>query len=505
MPERIRSLALNGIEGYEVTVECDIAGGLPSFDVVGLPDAAVRESRERVRAAMKNSGLAFPARRITVNLAPAGTRKTGSLYDLPILLSILLAQGTLDTLPEDAVFLGELSLYGELRPAAGVLPMATAARDLGIRSFYCSAANAREASLARGLDVYPIKTLDALLAHLTGRETLAPIAPWEPEPSHAAGPDYADVMGQEQAKRALEVAAAGGHNILLIGPPGAGKSMLTERLPSILPSMTREEALEATKIHSVAGLTSAEHPLLTERPFRAPHHTVSAAGLTGGGSRPRPGEISLAHCGVLFLDELPQFYTDALEALRQPLETGYVTISRVAGTLTYPSRFMLVCAMNPCRCGWYGDPSGRCTCTQKSRDNYLARLSGPLLDRIDIHIEVPAVKYEDLARRMPAESSAAVRARVEAAREIQRTRYAGSDVTCNAYVPPARMGEVCRADGEAQEFMRRSFARLGLTARSHDRILRVARTIADLDGADVIGRRHIAEAVQYRTLDRRRA
>lgn len=269
MPERIRSLALNGIEGYEVTVECDIAGGLPSFDVVGLPDAAVRESRERVRAAMKNSGLAFPARRITVNLAPAGTRKTGSLYDLPILLSILLAQGTLDTLPEDAVFLGELSLYGELRPAAGVLPMATAARDLGIRSFYCPAANAREASLARGLDVYPIKTLDALLAHLTGRETLAPIAPWEPEPSHAAGPDYADVMGQEQAKRALEVAAAGGHNILLIGPPGAGKSMLTERLPSILPSMTREEALEATKIHSVAGLTSAEHPLLTERPFRA--------------------------------------------------------------------------------------------------------------------------------------------------------------------------------------------------------------------------------------------
>ena len=453
MPERIRSLALDGIEGYEVTVECDIAGGLPSFDVVGLPDAAVRESRERVRAAMKNCGLAFPARRITVNLAPAGTRKTGSLYDLPILLSILLAQGTLDALPEDAVFLGELSLYGELRPAAGVLPMATAARDRGVRAFFCPQENAREASLARGLDVYPVENLAALLAHLTGGEKLRPIAPWEPEQTAVSGPDYADVMGQEQAKRALEIAAAGGHNILLIGPPGAGKSMLTERLPSILPSMTQEEALEATKIHSVAGLTSAEHPMLTERSFRAPHHTVSAAGLTGGGSRPRPGEISLAHCGVLFLDELPQFYTDVLETLRQPLETGRVTISRAAGTLTYPSRFMLVCAMNPCRCGWYGDPSGRCTCTEKSVNSYLSRLSGPLLDRIDIHIEVPAVKYDDLARRTPAESSAAIRARVEAARAVQRERFAGTDVTCNAYIPAAQMGTVCRLEDDAQDFM----------------------------------------------------
>ena len=502
MPGKVRSLALDGIEGYEVTVECDIAGGLPSFDVVRLPDAAVRESRERVRAAMKNCGCTFPARRITVNLAPAGTRKTGSLYDLPILLSILLAQGTLDALPEDAVFLGELSLFGELRPAAGVLPMATAARDMGLRSFFCPAANAREASLARGLDVYPVETLSALLEHLTGGETLAPIAPWEPEPSCAAGPDYADVMGQEQAKRALEVAAAGGHNILLIGPPGAGKSMLTERLPSILPSMSPEEALEATKIHSVAGLTSAEHPMLTQRPFRAPHHTVSAAGLTGGGARPRPGEISLAHCGVLFLDELPQFFSDALETLRQPLETGRVTISRAAGTTTYPSRFMLVCAMNPCRCGWYGDPSGRCTCTQKAVDAYRSRISGPLLDRIDLHIEVPAVQYDDLAHRTPAEPSSAIRARVEAARGIQRARFAGTGVTCNAYIPPAQMGEVCRMDAEAADFMRRSFARLGLSARSHDRILRVARTVADLDGAAVIARRHLAEAVQYRALDR---
>ena len=502
MPSCVRSLALEGIQGYEVTVECDISGGLPAFDIVGLPDAAVREARERVRAAMKNCGFPFPARRITVNLAPAGTKKTGSLYDLPILLSILQAQ-ELVTLPEDAVFLGELSLYGALRPAAGVLPMATAALDRGVGAFFCPRDNAREASLARGLPVYPVETLESLLAHLDGTAPIEAMTPWEPAPETGDVLDYADVMGQEQAKRALEVAAAGGHNILLIGPPGAGKSMLTQRLPSILPDLSWDEAMEATKIHSVAGLTSAEHPMLTRRPFRAPHHTVSAAGLTGGGQRPRPGEISLAHCGVLFLDELPQFATDALECLRQPLETGEVTISRVAGTLTYPSRFMLVCAMNPCRCGWYGDPSGRCTCSPQSVRQYLARISGPLLDRIDIHIEVPAVKYEDLEHRTPAESSAAIRERVEAARALQRRRFGDSGITCNAYIPPARMGEDCRTDEEAAAFLRRSFQRLGLTARSHDRILRVARTIADLDGAEIIGRRHIAEAVQYRSLDRR--
>ncbi|MBE6935259.1 MAG: ATP-binding protein [Ruminococcaceae bacterium] len=505
MPQYIRSLALDGIDGYEVTVECDISGGLPAFDVVGLPDAAVRESRERVRAAMKNCGCAFPARRITVNLAPAGTKKTGSLYDLPILLSILQCQGVIDPLPEDVMFLGELSLYGELRPAVGVLPMATTAAELGVRALYCPKENAKEASLAGGLTVYPVETVAQLLDHLQGIRPIAPMEDWTVEEYASAlpQPDYADVMGQEQAKRALEIAAAGGHNILLVGPPGAGKSMLTERLPSILPSMSREEALEATKVHSVAGLTDAAHPMLTARPFRAPHHTVSSAGLTGGGSRPRPGEISLAHCGVLFLDELPQFYTDVLETLRQPLETGKVTISRAAGSLTYPARFMLVCAMNPCRCGWYGDPSGRCTCTEKSVDQYLSRISGPLLDRIDIQIEVPAVKYEDLEHRTPAEPSAAIRARVEDARERQRQRFEGSGITCNAYIPPSRMGTDCRMDEDAATFLRRSFERLGLTARSHDRILRVARTIADLDHAEIIGRRHIAEAVQYRSLDRR--
>ncbi len=504
MPNVIRSLALEGIEGYEVRVECDISGGLPAFDIVGLPDAAVRESRERVRAAMKYAGFAFPARRITINLAPANTKKSGSLYDLPILLAILSSAGLIAPVPDDAAFIGELSLYGQLRPCAGVLPMATAAKALGITRLFCPSANAPEATMAQGLSVYPVESVETLLAHLSGAAPLSPAPEWRYTPQADTLLDYADVCGQAQARRALEVAASGGHNILLIGPPGAGKSMLTARLPSILPALTLPEALETTMVHSVAGLTSQAQPMVLSRPFRAPHHSISASGLAGGGTRPKPGEISLAHNGVLFLDELPQFASDVLETLRQPMENGSVTISRVAGTVSYPARFMLVCAMNPCRCGWYGDPSGRCTCTPKAVETYQSRVSGPLLDRIDLHIEVPAVHYDDLARRTPGESSQAMRARVQAARDIQTKRFSGSGISCNAHIPAARMGEVCRLGEEEGAFMKLAFQRLGLTARSYDKVLRVARTIADMAQSAQIRREHLAEALQYRVLERYR-
>ncbi len=505
MVSRVRSLGLFGIDGYEVTVECDLSGGLPAFDVVGLPDAAVKESRERVRSAIKNCGCAFPSRRITVNLAPADTKKIGSVYDLPILLSILHASGSLDAIPEDSAFFGEVALDGTLRPCVGALPMASAAHQLGFRALYCPADNAHEAYLAGGITVYPVRNVVDLLAHLSGQIAIEPTVVSDGEDiSDTHVPDFSDVMGQENAKRAIEIAASGNHNLLMIGPPGAGKSMLASRIPGILPDMTREEALDATKIHSVAGLTSKSSPMLTTRPFRAPHHTISAVALAGGGSIPRPGEISLAHNGVLFLDELPEFDTEAIEILRQPLENGQVTISRVAGTLTYPSQFMLVCAMNPCKCGWHGLPGGRCTCTQKSVETYQRKLSGPLLDRIDLHIEVPPVKYDELRRRDPAESSAEIKKRVDKARAIQLKRFEGTPITCNAYIPPSKLREFCIMENEATYFMETSFSRMGLTARSHDRILRVARTIADLADSDIILVEHLAESFQYRCFDRAR-
>ena len=495
----VRSLGLTGISGYEVSVECFLSGGLPGFDVVGLPDAAVKESRERVRAAVKNCGAKFPVSRITVNLAPARLRKEGTVYDLPILLGIMAAAEEIRPLPEDAAFLGELSLSGALRPVTGVLPMALTAARLGIKTLFVPAANAAEATLAEGVTVYGVETVGQLMAHLTGQQVMQPAPRWMPVRQDRPMPDFADVMGQENVKRGLEIAAAGGHNVLLVGSPGAGKSMLARRIPSILPDMTRAESLQTTEIYSVAGMTDPAHPLVDVRPFRSPHHTASTVSLAGGGGVPRPGEISLAHNGVLFLDELPEFDKSTLEALRQPLEDGFVTITRAAGTLTLPSRFMLVCAMNPCRCGWYGHPSGRCTCSESQVEQYMRRISGPLLDRIDMHIEVPSVEYEAMRRREKPESSETVRQRVNAAREIQKRRFAGAEVSCNAYMTPSMVGRYCALDEAGDRLMKGAFDRLGLTGRSHDRILRMARTIADLEGAESISAAHLAEAIQFRS------
>ncbi len=494
---RIRSLGLHGITGYEVSAECDLSGGLPNFDIVGLPDAAVKEARERVRAAVKNSGFSFPISRITVNLAPAHLRKAGTVYDLPILMGILAAGGQVKFDGGRSAFIGELSLSGTLRPVTGTLPMALAALKAGIKTLYVPADCAAEATLADGLTVYPVENVCQLVRHLRGEERIAPALQCPPPDTGPEQLDFAEVKGQEGVKRALEIAAAGGHNIAMVGPPGSGKSMLARRLPSILPDLSRQEALESTAIHSVMGLTSHEQPLLPRRPFRNPHHTISAMGLAGGGSPlPRPGEISLAHNGVLFLDELPEFHKDVLEALRQPLEEGRVTVSRAAGSEVYPSRFMLVCAMNPCKCGWFGHPSGRCRCSPAEQGRYLGKLSGPFLDRVDIYAEVPALEYDELAHRPQSESSAQIKERVNAARGIQNARFGPGG--CNAGMGQQQLQTFCGLDDEGQALMKGAFDRLGLTARSYDRLLRVARTIADLDGSAEIRPEHLAEAIQYR-------
>ena len=463
MVTTVRSLGLTGIAGYEVAAECFLSGGLPAFDIVGLPDAAVREARERVRAAVKNCGAKFPVSRITVNLAPAGTKKAGTVYDLPIFVGLLAAAGELPAPPQDAAFIGELSLTGALRSVSGVLPMALAARDAGIRTLFVPADNAAEATLAEGLTVYGVPDVAALVAHLKNEALLSPAPVWTPKPEDGSLPDLQDVMGQENVKRALEIAAAGGHNLLLIGSP--------------------------------------RHPLLTRRPFRSPHHTTSAAALAGGGPMMRPGEISLAHNGVLFLDELPEFHRDVLEALRQPLEDGVVTVARAGGTLRLPARFQLVCAMNPCKCGWRGHPSGKCTCSDKEVEKYVQKISGPLLDRIDLHVNVPSVEYEAMRRKSKPESSAQVKERVDAARAIQSRRFEGTGIPCNAQMTPPMVGRFCELDSRCDALMKSAFERMGLTARSHDRVLRVARTIADLDGAEQIGVEHLSEAIQYRNTD----
>ena len=498
------SMGIFGLETFNVRVEADVAMGFPGFDIVGLPDASVKESRDRVRSALRNCGFEIPDGKITINLAPAHIRKEGSVYDLPILMALLKYSGQLVADISNSVFIGELSLSGDVRGVNGVLPMTMKAKEEGFQNIYVPYHNKNEAAVVKGINVYPIKNLNQLFDHLCGRKPMeTATVDIENEENAVQIPDFSQVKGQSEAKRAIESAAAGMHNILLIGTPGSGKSMLAKRIPSILPDMTFEESIETTKIHSVAGLLGANKGLITTRPFRAPHHTVSAVGLSGGGTVPKPGEVSLAHNGVLFLDELPEFSRSAMEVLRQPIENGEITISRVSGTLSYPCDVMLVAAMNPCPCGYYGHPTRKCICGPKAVTRYLSKVSGPLLDRIEIQIEVPPVEFSDLTSQIQEECSADIKKRVNKARYVQQERYKGTGVKCNSGITPAMLNKCCPMDDKAQQLLGKAFDKMGLSARAYDRILKVSRTIADLDQSEVIKSIHIAEAVQYRSLDRK--
>jgi magnesium chelatase family protein len=501
----VHSSTLLGIDAHPVEVEVDITSGVPKFDLVGLPDAAVMESRERVRAAIQNSGYAFPLKKIVVNLAPGDIRKAGAMYDLPIALGVLGATGQVDVEElEKLHVVGELALDGSVRSVPGILPTAISAASEGRSGMVCPHANRNEASLASALNIFPISHLREIIDHLGGYSSITPFlnsdVPKVIEVQSTV--DFAEVRGQESAKRACEIAAAGHHNLLMMGPPGSGKSMIAKRLASILPALTFEEALEITKIHSIMGLVGENNGLVSFRPFRSPHHTISAAGLVGGGSTPSPGEVSLAHLGVLFLDELPEFKRDVLEVMRQPLEDRKVTISRASGALTFPSNFMLVCAMNPCPCGYYGDSLKECTCSQPKIHQYRQRISGPLLDRIDLHITVPRVPFDKLKVPTEGESSHVIRARVDEARKHQADRFHGKGIWANAQMSERQVREYCRIPDDAQALLKRAVDSLGLSARAYNRVLKIARTIADLDGCDSIATAHVAEAIQYRMLDR---
>lgn len=501
---KINSMGIFGMNTYTVDVEVDFLKALPGFDVVGLPDTAIKESRDRVRYAIKNSGYKFPDAKITVNLAPAELKKSGAVYDVPICLGILSVSGQIDFNLKDCAFIGQLSFSGDVRGISGVLPMVIHAKDSGIKKVYVPFENLNEASVVKDIEVYGVKHINELIRALKGELNLPTRKSTDDDNSSSQELlDFCDVKGQVLAKRALEIAAAGGHNALMIGAPGSGKSMLAKRLPSILPDMTFEESIETTKIYSIAGVLQEGDNLITKRPFRSPHHTVSPAGLSGGGTIPKPGEISLAHNGVLFLDELPEFSRNSMEILRQPIEDDKVTISRVNGTLSYPCSIMLIAAMNPCPCGYFGHPTKECTCSQNQVTKYLSKVSGPLLDRLDLHIDVMPVEFSQISSTQKEESSSKIKERVNKARQIQNKRFEGTNITCNAKITSAKLNEYCVLNDDAKQLLKNAFDKLSLSARAYDRIVKVARTIADLDESEDIKSNHIAEAIQYRSLDRK--